>query len=200
MPMPAGIVWAKVCSSAFITWPELYPGVRNDGDLRSSILVEARCEFRAGRASHRSDRAQWNSIAVGRGNVELPNVIDVRPRVAFGFDVGLPLSAESVEVVHQRSAHEGLHRGVDVREVNLLLRRLFAIDVDVKLRYGRSVRGNGRGNLRTILRARQGTCTYSPSGNSDRRCRSGLPAACSRRPNYPGRGSQEVERRTRGPL
>jgi hypothetical protein len=49
-------------------------------------------------------------------HVELADIVDVRARVAFGFDIGLPLAAEAVEVVDQRAAHEGLHGGVDIAE------------------------------------------------------------------------------------
>ena len=68
--------------------------------------------------------------------------------VAFGFDVRLPLAAEAIEVVDEVAAHERLHGGVDVGEIDLLLKRLFPIDIRVELRHGRLIRRNGGGDLR----------------------------------------------------
>jgi hypothetical protein len=64
-----------------------------------------------------------------------------------GFDEGLPLTAEAVEVIHQIAAHEGLHRGVDVVQIDLLLDGLFTVYVGVELRHGRHVGRDGRGDF-----------------------------------------------------
>ena len=94
-----------------------------------------------------NQRAERNLAAVGAAHVELVDVLNVCARVALRFDVGLPLAAEAVEVVHQVSAHERLHGGVDVAQVDLLLRGLFLVDICIELWDGRKIGGNGRGDL-----------------------------------------------------
>src|SRR6202034_194782 len=70
---------------------------------------------------------------------------------SFRFDVGLPLAAETVEVVDQVSAHEGGHGGVNVRQLNLLLEYLLLIYVGVELGHRRLIRWDCRADLRTLF-------------------------------------------------
>ena len=100
-------------------------GRAGDVELRGVELVEAVDEFGAGDLADFYQRAERHLAAVGAAHVELVDVRDVRSRCAFGFNVGLPLPAEAIEVVHEIAAHERLHRGVDVGEVDLLLRAPF---------------------------------------------------------------------------
>src|SRR5579864_5703338 len=88
--------------------------------------------------------------SIRASNIELVDVLNVRARVAFGFDEGLPLASEPVEVVDQISAHESLHGCIDRAQIDLLLRGLVDVHIGIKLRYGRKVRGNRRRNLRPL--------------------------------------------------
>ncbi len=150
----AHALWHGLCEGLFESRHDLsgaVAGCANDGELRRLIFVETGGELRACRAAHGSDGAERNPIAIGRSYVELADVFDVRARRALGLDVGLPLAAEAVEVVHQIPAHESLHGGVHVAELNLLLLDLLAIDIDVELRYLRIVGRDGRRNLGPVL-------------------------------------------------
>ena len=58
-------------------------------------------------------------------------VFDIRAVVAFRLDIGLPLAAEAIEIVHKIAAHEGLQGLVDIGEAYTPAGRLLAIDIDV---------------------------------------------------------------------
>ena len=98
----------------------------------------------------RDQRAERHLAAVGAAHVELVDVCDVGARSAFRFDVGLPLAAEAIEVIHQIAAHEGLHRGVDAGKTHLLLQGLFLIDIGVELGHGGLIGRDGGRDLRTL--------------------------------------------------
>src|SRR5262249_24928399 len=71
---------------------------------------------------------------------------------ALRFDIHLPLAAEPVEVVDERSAHERLNRSIDVFDVHSLLQRLVALDRDELLRHvGQECRRKRR-EFRTLAR------------------------------------------------
>src|SRR6185437_5399236 len=116
-------------------------------ELRGGVLVVAQDEFRAGDLPDVNERGERDLAAVAGAHVELIDVVYVCARAAFGFDVGLPLTAEAVEVVDQVATHEGLHSGVDVRERDLLLRGFFAVDIGIELGDGGKVGGDGGGDL-----------------------------------------------------
>jgi hypothetical protein len=46
---------------------------------------------------------------------------------AFGFDIHLPLAAESIEIIDEKTAHEGLDRAIGVAQIDALLQNLIPI-------------------------------------------------------------------------
>src|SRR5579883_3313716 len=122
-------------------------GRAGDVELRGGKLVEAIDELRAGDLLDVNQGTQGDLASVGAAHIELVDVVDAGAGFAFRLNVGLPLPAEAIEVVDEISAHEGLHGGVDVAEIDLLLQSLFAVNVSVELRNGRLIGGNGGGYL-----------------------------------------------------
>ncbi len=163
--------------------------------MRGVVLVEAHDELGTGDLLHVDQRTERHLAAVGAAHIELADVLDVAPRVAFGFDEGLPLTTEAVEVIHQIAAHEGLHGGVDIVEIHLLLDGFFAVHIGIELRHGRHVGGNGCGDFRPLVECAEkceeifceerGIVVAGPiledHGDAARRCRRRESAAAGRR-------------------
>src|SRR5262249_23649736 len=57
--------------------------------------------------------------------------------IAFGLDVSLPCSAEAVEIVHEKSAHERLQRLIYRGQIDSLLDHFVAVDLHKNLRHVR---------------------------------------------------------------
>src|SRR5579862_6211124 len=119
-------------------------------ELCAVVLVESQNELRPGDLFHMHERAERHLATVRAPNVELINVLNVRARVPFCFHKGLPLPAETVEIIDQITAHEGLHGRVNRAEIHLLLNSLFAVDLRVELRNSRQVRWKSRGDFRAL--------------------------------------------------
>ena len=127
------MVSLKTSSSAFRTWPELYPGAPDDVQLRRIEFIESVDEFGTGDPVDFHQRTKRHLAAVGAANIKLVDVRDIRSGCAFCLNIGLPLAAESIEVVNEIAAHEGLHGCVDVGEIDLLLQRLLLVDIGIRV-------------------------------------------------------------------
>ena len=168
------MVFLKTSSKRRANLAGTVAGRTGDVELRGVVFIEAEDKFRASDLLDLDQRGERNLTAVGAANVELIDVSNVGARRAFGFHVGLPLAAETIEVIHEITAHEGLHGGVNVRETHLLLQSLLAIDIDIELRNCRLVRGNGSADLFSIFeRAQKGEYVLRQRC-TDRRFRSDL--------------------------
>src|ERR1700761_2124057 len=127
-------------------------GVRNQ--LRRLIFVVAHGEFGPGNALHGGESRERYGVAGGVLHVEPADVINVRARRTLSFDIRLPLAPEAVEVIHQIAAHEGLQGLVDIGEVDTLLDRFLAIDIDVDLGNGGQVGRDDAGDLLPLVQRR----------------------------------------------
>ena len=94
-------------------------------------------------------------VAVRVANEELPDVLGVRPIIAFRFDVSLPGAAEAVEIIDEIAAHEGLQCLINRGEIDSLLDDFVAIDIDENLRHVRLKCWNERAELGTLARGVQ---------------------------------------------
>src|SRR5207244_12731905 len=72
--------------------------------------------------------------------------------IAFGLDVSLPCSAEAIEIVHEKSAHERLQRLINRGEIDSLLDHFVAVDLYKNLRHVRLERRNESAELGTLAR------------------------------------------------
>jgi len=151
--MPSGIVLRKDLFQRGHDLTGTVAGRGVDGNLRGFVFIEASGEFGSGGARDFHQGTERNAVAVGAGDVEAADVIGVGAVLAFGFDVGLPLAAKAIEIVHEVTAHESLHRGVDVALTDLLLGDFFAIDLRKKLRHRGKVSGDGDGYFGTLRKS-----------------------------------------------
>ena len=106
-------------------------------DLCGAIFVVAQREFRTGDVFDGRDGIERHGVAVRIANEELPHILRIGAVIAFRLDVNLPGSAEPIEIVHEKSAHERLQRLIYLVEIDSLLDHFVAIDVDENLRHVR---------------------------------------------------------------
>ena len=150
-------------------------GRAGDVELRGVVFVEAEDEFGAGDLLDLHQRSRAAPGCRWRCAHRTGSMFSMfGARSAFRLDIGLPLAAEAVEVVDQVSAHEGLHGGVDVGELHLLLRGLFLVDIGIELGHGRlDTTGWRRRSPAACLSAPRKAKTFLVR-RRDRRSRSGL--------------------------
>src|SRR5262249_48683124 len=72
--------------------------------------------------------------------------------IAFGLDVSLPCSAEAIEIVHEKSAHERLERLIYRGQIDSLLDHFVTVDVHKNLRHVRLERRNESAEFGTLAR------------------------------------------------
>src|SRR4029077_15047965 len=118
-------------------------------DLCRAIFVVAQREFRACDILDAGDGVEWHGVTVRIANEELPNILGIGAVIAFGLNVSLPGSAEAIEIVHEKSAHERLQRLIYRGEVDPLLDDFVAVDVHKNLRHVRLERRNESAELGT---------------------------------------------------
>ena len=80
------------------------------------------------------------------------NIFRVGAIIAFGLNVNLPGSAEAIEIVHEKSAHERLQRLIYRGQIDPLLDHFVAIDFHENLRHVRLERRNERAELGPFAR------------------------------------------------
>ena len=83
-------------------------------DLRAAIQVVAHDEFRPGSPLDSSERTQRHHLVVGIPDIELPEVVEIRPVGPFGLNVDLPITPETVEVIDKSAPHKRLDGFVDI--------------------------------------------------------------------------------------
>lgn len=83
-------------------------------------------------------------------HIELSQVLCSRPVLTIGLYVDLPLAAKSVEIIYERSTHEGLHLLIDITQLHAMSEYLIALDVHVDLRHGKQDDGEGTGYFRAL--------------------------------------------------
>ncbi len=103
-------------------------------DLNGGILIVLQNEFGTGGRSLRRQCAQGNHRAGGIPHIKLAEILRAGALLGVGLHIHLPLPAEIVEVIHQRSAHEALQGLIDIRQVDSLSQHLGLIDGDADLR------------------------------------------------------------------
>ena len=124
-------------------------------DLRAAVQVEAHRELRTRNVAHRGQRRQGDRLTVLVAHVELPDVLDVGTELALSLDVDLPLPPETVEVVDEAAAKEGLQRLVHVFDVDALLEHFVAVHVDEQLGNDRTECAGHAGQLGALARRLQ---------------------------------------------
>src|SRR5262249_14789797 len=85
-------------------------------------------------------------------NEELPDILRIGAVIAFGLNVSLPCSAEAIEIVHEKSAHERLERLIYRGQIDSLLDHLVAVDVHKNLLHIRLERRNESAEFGTFAR------------------------------------------------
>src|SRR5215471_12495325 len=90
-------------------------------DLRGAVFVIAHGEFRTRAGLKARNCGERHHLATIVFDEELTDIFGPCAVIAFGFNVDLPLPAETVEIVDEQAAHEGLKRFVDVVYRNTLL-------------------------------------------------------------------------------
>src|SRR4030095_6089449 len=120
--------------------------------LRRAIFIVPQREFRAGDILNAGDSVQWHGVAVRIANEELPHVLRISTVIAFGLNVSLPCSAEAIEIVHEKSAHERLQRLIYRGQIDSLLDHFVAVDLHKDLRHVRLERRNESAELGTFAR------------------------------------------------
>src|SRR5262249_2914543 len=83
---------------------------------------------------------------------KLPDVLGVCAVIAFGLNVSLPCSAEAIEIVHKKAAHECLQRLINRGQIDSLLDYFVAVDVHKNLRHVRLERRNESAEFGTLVR------------------------------------------------
>src|SRR5439155_9932298 len=109
-------------------------------------------EFRACDILDGGDSVEWHRVAVRIANEELPHILRLGAVIAFGLNVSLPCSAEAIEIVHEKSAHERLQRLIYRGQIDSLLDDFVAVDVHKNLRNVRLERRNESAELRALAR------------------------------------------------
>ena len=118
--------------------------------LSCVVFVEAVDELGPSDSAHLDQRTKRYLAPIRTAYIKLVNVCDIRSRRAFGLNVSLPLAPEAIELVDEITSHEGLHGGVNVRQIHLLLQSFFFVHIGIELRNSRLIRRNRSGNLRTL--------------------------------------------------
>ena len=67
-------------------------------------------------------------------DIELSDLFGVSPICVISLDIHLPLPAESIEVIDERSSEEGLQSVINILQRHALLERFVPIDFNVDLR------------------------------------------------------------------
>src|SRR6202007_2108996 len=117
-----------------------------------AIFVVAQREFRAGDVLDTGDSVERHGLAVRIANEELTDILRIGTVIAFRFDIDLPGAAESIEIVHEKSAHECLQGLINRRQIDSLLNHFVAIDVHENLRSVRLEYRNESAELGTFSR------------------------------------------------
>src|SRR5215467_15719173 len=79
-------------------------------DLRRPVAVEPIGKFRTRRRFHVDERRERHGITLAVADTEEADVIGLRTKIAFGFNIHLPHAAEAVKVIDEESTHERLQR------------------------------------------------------------------------------------------
>src|SRR4029077_15038628 len=83
---------------------------------------------------------------------ELTHILRISTVIAFGLDVSLPRSAEAIEIVHEKSAHERLQRLIYRGQIDSLLDHFVAVDLHKNLRHVRLQTRNESAEFGTLAR------------------------------------------------
>ena len=121
-------------------------------DLGRAIFIVPQREFWAGDVFHRRDGVKRHGVAVRIANEKLTDILRVSAVIAFRLNVSLPCSAEAVEIVHKKSAHERLQSLIYRGQIDSLLDHFVAVDVHKNLWHVRLERRNESAELGPLAR------------------------------------------------
>src|SRR6476660_8234625 len=99
---------------------------------------------------HRHQRGKRDHVAVRVTDVELPDILCLRPEIAFGLHIDLPDTPEPIKEIHHDAAHERLQRLVDIGKIYALLQDFLTIHPRKDLRHGGNKRRIDSRNLWTF--------------------------------------------------
>ena len=120
-------------------------------DLDGLEKVVFHDEFSAAGGAGVGEGAERHHLAAAVGDVELSQVLRGGAIGTLGLNVDLPLPAETVEVVDQRAAHEGLECLVDAGQADLLGEHLGLVHIDSYLGNSEERGAHDTGKLRALL-------------------------------------------------
>ena len=99
-------------------------------DLSGTVFVEAHGEFGAGARLKFREGGERNHLALSILDEKLADIFSASTIGALRLDVHLPLAAETIEIVYEKTAHESLQSLVDVPDGDALLDDFVAVHVD----------------------------------------------------------------------
>lgn len=92
-------------------------------NLSRAVLVEALSEFRTNSWVDCRERRKRYALSLIVEDVESADVVHVGAILRFGLYIHLPLTAKTIEVVDEITAHEGLNSAIDVSQIDALLQQ-----------------------------------------------------------------------------
>src|SRR3954462_4702640 len=111
-------------------------------DLHTVEQVVTHHELSATARIGRRERTERNHPPCSIPDVKLANVFGLRAEVTVRLDIHLPLQAETIEVIDQRTAHESLHGFIEAAELDLLSHRFCIVNFYANLGHSKQSRGH----------------------------------------------------------